>query len=275
MKTVSIKILTASLVLIGFCMFLVGRVSGAETASVLGGGVCINEILINPKSAAVGFDTDGSGTPDDLDEFIELYNISSQPVDISGWELWDSGMMMWYAFPGTPNGGTTVLPAGAYAVVVAGVQSGGSLPSMTNPESLIFDAGAGSPAMNNTMDNVVLYNPGEDEYVQLLYNGDAVDDPTMSYTGFSPTAVRAGSVEDFGSDEDGKSLVRYPSGDTNVVVHDAIPGAGNASPTVVNLVNFETKQTDPGTYFIRSAVIISGLVVFWLFLHQRSVSQFN
>jgi hypothetical protein len=90
---------------------------------------------------------------------------------------------------------------------------------------------------------VVLYDPGADKYIQLLYNSDAPDDPTSSYSGFSATAVRVGVVEDFGADEDGKSLARYPSGDTNVVVHDAIPGAGNASPTAIQVASLATRKS--------------------------------
>lgn len=246
MKCESQKITVASLVVIIILGISSGSARGASTTAVLDGGIAINEILIDPTGDTTSFDTDSSGAADDLDEFLELYNGSSSTIDISGWELWDSGTMLWFTFPGTPDGGTTTLAPGAYAVVVAGVQSGGSLPVMTNPASLIFNAGNGSQTMNNARDNVVLYDPGEDEYIQIFYNGDAVDDPTSSYTGFSSTAVRVGSVEDFGSDEDGKSLTRYPAGDTNVVVHDSIPGAGDASPTSVTVVRL-SKPGDLGS----------------------------
>jgi len=228
----------------------------AETTSVLGGGVAINEILINPKGDPSGFDTDNNGTVDDLDEFIELYNTSSNTIDISGWELWDSLALNWYTFPGDADDGTTLLAPGAYAVVVAGVQSGGVLPTMTNPASLIFDAGEGSPAMNNTQDNVVLYDPGADKYIQLIYNGDGVDSPTLSYPGFSASAVLINSVIDFGNDEDGKSLTRYPSGDTNIVIHDSIPGGGNASPTVIHLDKFSQASSNPSIIFIFFALFL-------------------
>jgi len=245
---------------------------GAATTSVLAGGVCINEILVNPKSSETGFDTDGNGTPEDLDEFLELYNTSSSGIDISGWQLWDSLHGNWYTFPGDPDTGTTILPPSAYAVVVAGVQSGGSLPVMTNPASLVFNAALGSPAMNNTSDNVVLYDPGANKYIQLLYNSDAPDDPTSSYSGFSATAVRVGTVEDFGADVDGKSLARYPSGDTNVVVHDAIPGAGNASPTAIQVDSLHA-STSTGTprcsVFGISLFIVAGTSLFILQRRRR------
>lgn len=243
---------------------------GAATTSLLAGGVCINEILVNPKSSEVGFDTDGNGTPEDLDEFIELYNTSSSSIDISGWQLWDSLHGNWYSFPGVPDDSTTILPPGAYAVVIAKVQIGGSLPVMTNPSSLVFNAAISTPAMNNTSDNVVLYDPGADKYIQLLYNSDAPDDPTSSYPGFSATAVRVGVVEDFGADVDGKSLARYPSGDTNVVVHDAIPGAGNASPSKVQVASLHAStstDTPRCSVFGISLFIVAGTSL--LILQQR------
>jgi hypothetical protein len=223
-------------------MFHSRQVHAADTAAVLGNGVAINELLIDPNSTETNFDTDQSGSAEATDEFVELFNLSSTSVDISGWELWDSGNSKWFTFPGVPDDGTTILADGAYAVVVIGVQTGGTLPVMTNPASIVFDAGKGSAIFNNGGDNLVLYDPGEDEYIQILFNGDAADDPTTTYTDFSDTAVRIDMVEDWGSDQDGKSLTRYPSGDTNVVVHDAIPGGGNASPTAITLKRIEISK---------------------------------
>ena len=216
-------------------------VFAANTGNVLEGGVCINEILIDPNGI-YNFDTDSNGTADTPDEFVELYNLSGADIDIGGWQLWDAGNGNWFTFPGTVGGGTTILNARAYAVVVGGVQAGGSLPVMSNPDSLVYDAGRTTGVITNGGDNVVLYDPGADEYIQLLFNSDGADIPEIDYAGdgFSETAVRVGNVEDFGSDTDGKSLTRYPSGDTNVVVHDAIPGITSyASPTKVTVSSLD------------------------------------
>ena len=214
-------------------------VRSASTTAVLGNGVCINEILIDPSGDSANFDTDSNGTV----------------------------ALKWFIFPGNADDGTTLLVAGAYAVVVTKVQSGGQLPTMTNPDSLVFDANVGSAVMNNPMDNVVLYDPGEDEYIQLYYNGDGIDDPTSTYPGFSSTAVRVGSVEDFGYDEDGKSLTRYPSGDTNVVIHDSIPGAGNASPNAVRLDSFNAHRRK--TLAAYGLISVLGVVALFVILILR------
>jgi hypothetical protein len=243
----------------------------ADTANVLGGGVCINEILIDPNSASANTDTDGNGTAHDTDEFIELYNLSGSDIDISGWQLWDAGMHLWYQFAGNVDDGTTVLKARAYAVVVVGVQTGGSLPTMTNPDSLAFDAGQTGAVMNNIADNVVLYDPGPDEYIQLKYNGDADDMPPVDYAadGFSVTAKRMGTIEDFGSDTDGKSLTRYPSGDTYVLVHDAIPGIDStASPNRLTVRNLAAHGISP----MKVVAIIFSLVIGFVILKKRQLS---
>ncbi len=201
---------------------LASLVRAASTTSVLDGGIAINEILIDPNDTN-NFDTDGNGTADHTDEFVEIYNLSGATIDISGFALWDAGVGNWFTFPG----GTT-LGAGNYAVVVCGVQTGGSLPAVSGG-NLAFDAGRGTAVINNGSDNVVLYDPGADEYIQLLYNGDSADDPTADYDGFSSTATQVGPVENWGSDSDGISLVREPAGDTNVVHHNTI-SSNNASP---------------------------------------------
>jgi len=54
------------------------------------GGIIINEVLVDPNGAN-NFDTDGNGSAQGRDEFLELRNISDSAIDISGVELWDAG----------------------------------------------------------------------------------------------------------------------------------------------------------------------------------------
>ena len=60
------------------------------------------------------------------------------------------------------------------AVVVRNVQNGGSLPAVTGND-LAFDADFGSGVINNDGDNVVLYDPTNDEFIQATFNGDPLD----------------------------------------------------------------------------------------------------
>lgn len=174
------------------------------------GGLSINEVLVDPNGTN-NFDTDGNGAARGGDEFIELTNTSGSAIDISGLELWDRGRGNWFTFPS----GTT-LEAGAVVVVVRNVQNGGNLPSVSG-DNLAFDAGFNSNVFNNNGDNLVVYDPTNDEFIQATYNGDSLDDPTSGagYSGFSSTATRSGSGEDFGTDQDGFSLQRGSNGFIN------------------------------------------------------------
>ena len=198
------------------------------------GGIAINEFLVDPTSATNNFDTDGNGAARGRDEFIELVNTSNAAIDISGLELWDQGRDNWFTFP--PG---TILQAGAVAVVVRDVQNGGSLPAVTG-DNLAFDAAFGSGVFNNNGDNIVVYDPANDEYIQATYNGDPQLDPATSagFDGFSATATRSGLGEDFGSDIDGISLQRLNTGFTN-----------NQTPTPGSLLCFiegSLIETDTG-----------------------------
>lgn len=202
-------------------------------ADQLLGGIIINEVLADPNSASANFDTDGNGNTDSRDEFIEIYNSSNTAIDISGLELWDAGKGNWFTFP--PG---TVLQPGGHAMVIAKVQGGGSLPT-GGPDDLFFDAQSGTAVMNNNKDNLVLYDPNNDEYIQATYNGDALDDPPNDYAGFSATATRVGTGEDFGHDIDGYSIQRSPDG-SDTFINDQTPTPGTTNICFTQGTLFDT-----------------------------------
>lgn len=192
-------------------------------ADALLGGIVINEVLVDPNGAN-NFDTDGNGTAAAVDEYIELFNDSTSAIDISGLQLWDAGVGHWFTFPVG-----TVLQPGAHAMVMSGVQAGGSLPT-GDPGDLFFDAGRASPLINNGGDNITVLDPVNNEFIQATFNGDTLDDPTLGgggYAGFPPGATRNGLGEDFGNDTDGFSLQRAGDG-ANIFASDApTPGTTN------------------------------------------------
>lgn len=181
--------------------------------SMLGGGVVFSEVMPNLSGDPDEFDTDSDMEVEAEDEFVEIYNLSAADIDISDWELWDPGSNNYFTFPSS-----TTLKAGAHAFVVMGTDGDGTLPTVSG-NNLAFSAGRSSGVMNNTSDNLVLYDPVEDEYIQAKYNGDSDDDPTNStdtdYDDFSGTATRSGSIEDFGSITPGNSSARTPTGGTS------------------------------------------------------------
>ncbi|NBC29614.1 MAG: hypothetical protein GVY29_06440 [Spirochaetes bacterium] len=196
----------------------------------LRGGIVINEILPDPTGSTTSFDTDGSGTAADADEFIELYNAGTASIDLAGLTVWDAGYGDWFVFP--PD---SVVDAGGVALLVAGVQDGGSLATVADG-SMAFDAGRSGSVMNNSRDNLVISDPETGRYIHLLYNGDTADAPLDDYDGFPADATLMDSVEDWGNDLDGASLARFPDGTGVPEIHseggneDATPGIRNAQP---------------------------------------------
>ncbi|WP_175469256.1 Hint domain-containing protein [Pseudorhodobacter antarcticus] len=198
-------------------------------ADLLRGSIAINEILVDPNGATA-FDTDGNGTSAATDEFFELVNISNTTISIAGLQLWDRGVGQWFTFPPGAN-----LAPGGRAVVVTGVQAGGSLPAVA-AGSLAFDAGRGSAVITNTGDNVMVYDPTANQFIIARFNGVAQDNPTTGvagYSGFSSTATQSGAGKNFGNDVDGLSIQRSPDGSTIFVNATPTPGTANLGTRVM------------------------------------------
>ncbi|WP_299413315.1 Hint domain-containing protein [uncultured Sulfitobacter sp.] len=234
------------------------------------GGIVINEILVDPNGTA-NFDTDGNGTANSTDEYIELYNASPSAIDISGLELWDDGVGLWFTFP--PG---TILAAGGHALVMSGVQTGGALPT-GNAGDLFFDAGRASPLINNGGDNVVVYDPASDEYIAARFNGDPFDNPVTDYPGFSPTATQSGSGENFGNDIDGFSIQRDGDGAATFVNNEA-PSPGTTNVCLTKGTTVSTPKGDIRVEALRAGDWINTLdhgpqPITWIFAFHRTAAE--
>ncbi len=107
--------------------------------------IVINEILADPPSGILG-DANGDGIGSgSQDEFVELLNIGTTPLDISGWSLSDK-VKERHIF----SGGTVLLPD-AYFVVF-----GGGAPSLLDVDWQT--ASTGSLGLNNGGDTVSLFD---------------------------------------------------------------------------------------------------------------------
>ena len=215
------------------------------TTSILRGGIIFNEILVNPNGSTYDFDTDGNGSIQAREEYIELYNSATTAVDIGGLQLWDAGSRNWFTFPDA-----TLLAARSYAYVVAGYDTAGGALPMPNPDTLAFSAGRSGAVINNAGDNVVLFDPDADEFIQLSFDDDAEDDPT-TYTGFSATATRIGSTEDFGATTPGIAAVRNLFSSTEILsqtdILDATLGEPTGTPGAANSSGSHGVDTIIGT----------------------------
>ncbi len=200
----------------------------ATTANL--SGVVINEIGFDPSG--VSQDLNGDGVGNSSDEFIELYNNSGSPVDISGWEIWESGVLRH-----TVPGGTTI-PAGGYYVSVD------SAAGTTNPIQNVNGSDADySDSAYGLADNdyIFLYDPNNNEFV--VFAGDTALPASITagiglLTSAHPGATQVGPTEDGVASSAGNSVGRDTDGDTTWL---------NSTPTIgdVNCFAAGTLITTP------------------------------
>jgi hypothetical protein len=123
--------------------------SGAANAAPRIGPIIINEVMYHPPDGAGGADNS-------RDEFIELHNISSSAVDVSGWKLKGDAD---FSFPAGSS-----IPPGAYILVVSFAP--GETATL-DAFRAVYGATAGAtvfgpyqPRMVNSASNIELAYPG-------------------------------------------------------------------------------------------------------------------
>ena len=153
--------------------------------------VVINEILADPPSEDAGdANRDGSQNRNE-DEFVEILNTGLRPINISGWQLSDNSRTSnRFAFPDT-----TWIGPGEYIVLF-----GGGTPTGFTRQVFVDDGRIGRLGLSNTSDQVFLINPASND-----------------------TLASAGWGREGGNDQ---SLVRYPEGIGEWVLHTELPGTG-------------------------------------------------
>jgi Lamin Tail Domain/IPT/TIG domain len=127
-------------------------VSNAVTFTV-SSAVGINEYLADPPGSAAGDligDANGDGTRDSADdEFVEVVNRTSVPIDIGGYKISDATQVR-FTFPAG-----TMIPAGEAAVIFGGGTPTGSFGN-AQVNGLVFTTGSGGLSLNNGGDTISL-----------------------------------------------------------------------------------------------------------------------
>jgi hypothetical protein len=146
-----------------------GTSTTGTTGTGSGAGVALlHELLADPDPITGDANCDGAVDTVD-DEFVEIVNIGSGPLDLSGYVLEDANGLR-HSFPA----GSVVAPAGALVVYAGGVpvwdgSGSGLLCGARPPESVAQVASTGGLGLNNDGDTVTLRDPAGVEVGSVAY----------------------------------------------------------------------------------------------------------
>lgn len=128
-------------------------------ASPAAATVLLSEFLADPPDGLAG-DANGDGVRSTSgDEFLELYNLGSESVDLSGWSIHD-GVSLRHVFPSE-----TQLEGGAFLVIF-----GGGVPAAQDG---VQTASNGSLSLNNTGDAISMYDAFDELLFTVSYGSEA------------------------------------------------------------------------------------------------------
>lgn len=128
--------------------------------------VIINEILADPNSSTGDANGDGLVSTSQ-DEFVEIYNLESTTIDLSGWTIAD-GFGVRHTFSNGTN-----LPALSSIVVF-----GGGTP--TGISGLTQTASSGQLGLNNGGDDIILANSSATTIDSYTYGGEGGNDESLA-----------------------------------------------------------------------------------------------
>lgn len=141
-----------------------------------GPSIVLNEVLYDPSNSGLLGDANGDGLyVQDEDEFIELLNTGSQPLDVSGWKVYDASALS----SGTPR---HVFPAGS--VIPSGtalVLFGGGTPTGSFGGAVVQTTTTGAMNLNNAGDLLTITD-AQDSVILTFDVGPYSDNPNESYT---------------------------------------------------------------------------------------------
>ena len=141
-----------------------------------GPSIVLNEVLYDPSNSGLLGDANGDGLyVQDEDEFIELLKTGSQPLDVSGWKIYDASALS----SGTPR---HVFPAGS--VIPSGtalVLFGGGTPTGSFGGAVVQTTSTGAMNLNNAGDLLTITD-AQDSVMITFDVTPYSDNPNESYT---------------------------------------------------------------------------------------------
>ncbi|VAW42332.1 hypothetical protein MNBD_GAMMA01-1105 [hydrothermal vent metagenome] len=181
----------------------------------------INEFLADPASGIDG-DANGDGVRDSTDdEFVEIYNNSGAPVNISNWTLSDA-VSVRHTFP---NG--TIIPANCSIVIFGGDTATGAFGF-----SLVQIANGASEALglNNGGDTITLAS-GATPIASVVYGAEGGENQSLTrdpeVTGVlilhSDATNAGGTLFSPGTNADGSNFSGCPIGDLPPTIDSTVP----------------------------------------------------
>lgn len=138
-------------------------------------GLIINEILFDPPQGIIG-DSNGDGVRQaQNDEFLELFNSNLEPLDISGYKIFDdtalSSGVPRHVFP---TG--TVVPSNSAVVIF-----GGGTPTGAFGGAIVQTASTGGLSQNRTGDTMTIQD-AEGNFIDSYIIDPTLGNPGQSYT---------------------------------------------------------------------------------------------
>jgi hypothetical protein len=136
----------------------------------------INEILYDPSNSGLDGDANGDGSYSQAeDEFVEFINLSSLPIDLSGYKIYDTEAFATLT-PRHVIPANTIIPAGGVFVVF-----GGGTPTGTFGGAVVQTSTTGNMNMNNAGDELILTDTANAIVISIDVTPFS-DNPNESYT---------------------------------------------------------------------------------------------
>jgi lamin tail-like protein len=206
----------------------------------------INEFLADPPEGLAG-DANGDGVrSSSQDEFVEIVNRTSEPLDISGYKLSDGDQVRHVFAAGT------IIPPFEATVVFGGGQPAGRFGNAAE-NHLVFRASSGGLSLNNTGDTIRLEDAARHIIQELKYGADAGGagqsmnrDPDVDGPTFSPHTIISGG------------RLFSPGARANAQPFTSKPVVTSISPASIRVGASELLISIAGSDFVAGATVLFG-----------------